>query len=102
MDEQQMMQDRKERAELRAVRTLVGLTQQDLAAKFGVAIGDVSNWENAKKRHFPVPADVLDYVRRVKRFHDDEVARRADKILDSGASEVTLTYWRSQPIYVRF
>ena len=88
-----------ERAFFRATRTQVGLTQQDIAAKYGVPIGFVANWENAKKEKFPVPPDALDYVRRLKAFHDDEVARRMEDLL--GSSRVVLPYYRSQPEYER-
>jgi len=93
------MDDLQKRAYLRATRMQVGLSQQDIAAYFGVDMGMVSNWENAKKAAFPVPDDVLDYIRRIKRIHDEEVVRRLEAIGD--ACSVKLTFWRSQVIYER-
>lgn len=96
------MEDSEKRAYLRATRMQVGLSQQDLAAKFGVDMGLVSCWENAKKTAFPVPDDVLDYVRRVKALHDLEVARRLDEMQDCyDTGEAEFTFWRSQVIYER-
>lgn len=92
------LDDAQRRAYLRAVRMQVGLTQQDMAAKFKVPPKIAGAWENEKNAGYvEVPEDVLDYVTRVKairnRMIDDILADCADV---AEGETVTLTFYRSQ------
>ena len=88
-----------DKATFRAWRTMVGFTQQDLAAKFKVPPKVAANWER-EAAFDEIPDDVFDYVRRVKAIHGRMVAEKLAQFDEVEAGEtVTLTYYRSQSQY---
>ena len=93
------------KANFRAIRERVGLTQKALANALGVTVDTVKKWENTK--YFAPPDDAWDYLLDVLGRHDEAVQAsvgQVDEIIEQTGKpprEVSLTIYRSQAHYDR-
>lgn len=97
------MTDEEKAAWLRGTRTMIGITQQDIAAKFGIPTNMVQTWEACKKPdRFPIPENVLDWVRRMEKRHEDDVVRDMEQYYTAHerGEEIELVWYRSQQQYL--
>nr|AHF24280.1 hypothetical protein [uncultured bacterium Contig1770] len=92
------MEDNK--VEFRARREMVGMSQQMLADKLGVALRSVKRWENPTYPWQP-PEDACDVIDEACEKQAQVVDAAVSKALDSGADEISLTYWRDAAHYAQ-
>lgn len=96
------------KAEFRALREMVGMTQQHMARLLDVEVRSVKRWESSSMPTYHAPQDAWDIL-------DDSIAaqRRAvsfalgkvDEIAESAGHDpatVELTYWTSQEDYATY
>lgn len=93
------------KAEFRAVREMVGMSQQELADALDVQVLSVKRWERPDIDGCEPPDDawdVLDDARKLQRqvvdFGISKVGQMAVD-LKAEAEAVVLTYWRTQDAY---
>lgn len=84
-------------ADLKALRELCGLSQQQLADELGVDKRSVKRWESGTHN---APQDAWDAIDRAMAMRDSAL-EDGYAVIDAPnrANAVTLTYWRSQADY---
>ena len=103
------MNEKRTKAEFRALRELVGMTQAALAAELGVEVRSVKRWEKPLPDGWYQPPndawDVLDEARERQR----EAVASACEVVDAALAatgrmpeEVTLAYWLGEGEYAQF
>lgn len=87
----------KSKADFKATRELLGLTQQDVAYMAGVNLTTVKRWE---RPGFPEPpADVWDFVSDLAEVQAETVDASVSHVMDAGGEDVQVTYYRNQEQY---
>lgn len=86
------------KADFRAMREGLGLTQQDVALALGVKPLTVKRWENPGNEWEP-PAFAWDCLDEMEERRDELVAFAVEKAHGSPAQHVVLTYYRSHTDY---
>lgn len=86
------------KAELRATRERVGLSQAKLAEAAGVQVRAVKRWESPKAPQ-NAPADVWEYLGEMLRVQDAIVDHAVAVVEASPATIVRLPHWASQEDY---
>lgn len=84
------------KADFRALREYLGMTQQDVADEAGVSVRTVKRWESPDGQD--APDDVLSYLMACRTAMDADVALYLDvvhKEADKGAT-VMVPYYRTQ------
>ena len=90
------------KAQFRATRELVGLTQADVAEDLGVAIQSVKRWEREDMKNYSVPETALAYIHEQKDSFIKSVTRLYNSFfesIESGDADIDalpLTYFRDQ------
>lgn len=85
------------KADFKATRELLGLTQQDVAEMACVNVATIKKWE---RPGFPEPpADVWDLIDGLDDMQEETVDAAVDHILSAGGEDVQMTYYRSQDQY---
>lgn len=96
------------KAQFKALRERVGLSQQNIADALGVNIKTAKNWENPKQERYRIPEDAWAYIdaavemqRQQVSYACSVVARQVEAL---GAEPVTvpITYYRDQAMYDEF
>lgn len=86
------------KAEMRALREMVGLSQADLAASLGVSTRSVKRWEHPEWRD--PPGDVMDLLHEARERQLRTVEGALKVVREhSKAAAVQLTCYRSQQQY---
>lgn len=86
------------KAEMRALRELVGLSQGDLAALAGVSVRTVKRWEHPEWSD--PPDDVMDILHAARERQFRAVDGAVEIVREHAqAQAVQLTYYRSQQQY---
>ena len=93
--------DQSSKADFRALREGIGLTQQNVAAMCGVKVNAVKRWERVG---WPEPPeDAWEALEDMADRHDEMVAFGVAKALElsasTGAADVVLTYFHDQQQY---
>lgn len=94
------------RAEFRALRETLGITQQALADELGVQVRSVRRWESSHpKGYYEPPQDAWDVLRRYADQQQRVVAYALEKVEEiadeMGAPDtVEIKYWLSEPDYI--
>ena len=85
-----------DKAEFRAAREMLGLTQQDVADEAGVAIISVKRWERPGGP--TPPEDVSSWLRLCRQAQKDTVDQAVSAVVASvpPGGAVQLTYYRTQ------
>lgn len=96
------------KADFKALRERVGLSQQDVATALGVNIKTAKNWENPKQDRYRIPDDAWAYLDRALDLQRQQVSYAcavvAKQVEALGAEPVTvpITYYRDQAMYDEF
>lgn len=86
------------KAEMRALREVVGVSQADLAATLGVSVRTVKRWEHPEWSE--PPEDVMDLLHEARERQLRTVEGALEVVREhSQAAAVQLTYYRSQQQY---
>ena len=89
------------KADFRAIRETIGLTQGDVAKALGVALRTVKRWEHPDW-HEP-PEDARAWLLEMHERHDAAVDAMVDKAMalvrEHGPEVVSITYYREQSQY---
>lgn len=85
------------KADFRALRELLGLTQQDVADAAGVNVSTAKRWE--KPGYFTPPDDVWAWLEDCERLHGEVVDAAVSAAVARGRGPVQITYYRSQEQY---
>lgn len=100
--------ERRSKADFKALRERVGLSQQDVATALGVNIKTAKNWENPKQDRYRIPADAWSYLDHALDLQKQQVSYAcavvAKQVEAFGAEPVTvpITYYRDQAMYDEF
>lgn len=86
------------KAELRATRERLGVTQAHLAKVMGVEVRSVKRWESPSAPQ-QAPADVWAYLGELLRTQDEAVDTALEVAQASPADMVRMPYWASQADY---
>lgn len=86
------------KAELRATRDRVGLTQAKLAEAVCVQVRSVKRWESPDAPQ-QAPDDVWDYLGQLLQVQDAIVDQTLQTVKESPAETVRMPYWASQEDY---
>lgn len=96
------------KADFKARRERLGLTQQDIADALGINIKTVKNWENPKQPRYRISDAAWRYLDRALDMQAQQVAyacsvveKRIDE-LGRHPAAVSITYYRDQATYDRF
>lgn len=85
------------KADFRAMREALGLTQLDVADACGVRALTVKRWE---RPGFPEPPeDAVEWLEGMADLHDEMVGQMVGLALASPADEIRITYFRDQAQY---
>lgn len=92
-----------EKADFRATREALGLSQLDFSEALGVRLDSVKRWENPKYPQEP-PQDAWDMLFEAHNLHQQVVSFAVDKAVElasgvPGGRPVELPYWRDQAEY---
>lgn len=100
--------DTRGKADFKALRERVGLSQQDVASALDVNIKTVKNWENPKQERYLIPVDAWDYLEDAAELQRKQVSYAcaviAQQVEAFGMEPVTvpITYYRDQKMYDEF
>lgn len=86
-----------EKADFRARREMLGLTQQDVADEADVNVSTVKRWE--KPGYFGAPDDVWAWLEDCERAQAEVVDIAVSAAVAHGPGPVQITYYRSQEQY---
>lgn len=100
------------KADFKALRERVGLSQQNIADPLGVNIKTAKNWENPNQERYRIPEDAWAYIdtavemqRRQVSYACSVVARQVESFgCDPATVPITvpITYYRDQAMYDEF
>ena len=96
------------KADFKALRERVGLSQQDVASALDVNIKTVKNWENPKQERYLIPVDAWDYLEDAAELQRQQVSYAcavvAQQVESFGMEPVTvpITDYRDQKMYDEF
>lgn len=96
------------KADFKAQRERLGLSQQDVADALGINIKTVKNWENPRQTRYRISDAAWEYLDRAADVQAQQVAYACsvvEKRIDELGREpavVTITYYRDQATYDRF
>ena len=86
------------KADFRAIRETIGLTQGDVAKALGVALRTVKRWEHPDRQE--PPEDAWEWLLGMLERHDAAVDAMVDKAMalvrEHGPEVVSITYYRDQ------
>ena len=89
------------KADFRAIRETIGLTQGDVAKALGVALRTVKRWEHPDWQE--PPEDAWAWLLDMHDRHDAAVDAMVDKVMalvsEHGPEVVSITYYREQSQY---
>ena len=86
------------KAEFRAIREMVGMTQATLAGALGVQERSVRRWESEEAPQMP-PQDAWELLWAAEERQEQVIDYALRKLDESGAQAVRLPYWASQRDY---
>lgn len=93
--------NQRSKADFRALREGIGLTQQNIADVFGISVRTVKRWEHPDWGE--IPEDVWEYLEGMADLHDrmveDMRAAMVKKYQETGVDSLTITYFRDQQQY---
>lgn len=96
------------KADFKAQRERLGLTQQDIADALDVNVKTVKNWENPRQTRYRISNAAWEYLDRAHDMQAQQVAyacsvveKRIDELGREPAA-VSITYYRDQATYDRF
>lgn len=96
------------KADFKAQRERLGLSQQDVADALGINIKTVKNWENPKQPRYRVSDAAWEYLDRALDMQAQQVAY-ARSVVEKRIAElgrepamISITYYRDQATYDRF
>lgn len=93
------------KAEFRALREMVGLTQEEMAETMSVQPRAVRRWGSEKAPEYRPPADAWRLLDHYRRLQDEVILAATDKVVaiadEMGGypEEIVLPYWSSQADY---
>lgn len=96
------------KADFKAKRERLGLTQQDIADALGINIKTVKNWENPRQTRYRISDVAWEYLDRVIDAQAQQVAYACSVVekrieeLGRKPAVVAITYYRDQATYDRF
>ena len=85
------------KADFKARRESLGLTQRDVAEASGVNVSTVKRWE--KPDYFDPPEDVWEWIEFIERAQKEVVDAGVSAALAQGAESAQMTYYRNQEQY---
>lgn len=85
------------KADFKARREMLGLTQQDVADAAGVSVTTVKKWERPGQTE--PPGDVWDWIEGCEGLQAEVVELAVSSALAYGQGAVQMTYYRSQEQY---
>ena len=89
------------KADFRAIRETIGLTQGDVAKALGVALRTVKRWEHPDRQE--PPEDAGAWLLDMQERHDAAVDAMVDEAMalvrEHGLEVVSITYYRDQSQY---
>lgn len=92
------------KAEFRAIREMIGLTQAALASELGVEVRSVKRWESPEAPQTP-PEDAWGVLDAAKAHQDEIIAFALEKVAEledkmgEPARKVSIPYWASAEDY---
>lgn len=93
--------DQHSKADFRAMREGIGLTQQNVADHFGINTRTVKRWEHPDWGE--IPEDAWEYLEDMAERHDKMVEDMSAAMVacsrESGVTSLTITYYRDQQQY---
>lgn len=96
------------KADFKAQRERLGLSQQDVADALDVNIKTVKNWENPKQPRYRISDAAWEYLDRALDMQEQQVAY-ARSVVEKRIAElgreptaISITYYRDQATYDRF
>lgn len=96
------------KADFRARREMLGLTQQDVADALNANVKTIKNWENPRQTRYRISEAAWKYLDRAADIQSQQVAY-ARSLVESHAGEfgetpmvVPITYYRDQSTYDRY
>lgn len=96
------------KADFKAQRERLGLTQQDIADALDVNVKTVKNWENPRQTRYRISDAAWEYLDRAADVQAQQVAYArsvVEKRIDELGREpavISITYYRDQATYDRF
>lgn len=93
------------KAQFKALREIVGLSQGNVADALSVNIKTVKSWENPARETYTVPEYAWDYLKKVRESQKNQVSYSlgviAQQVENFGVEPVLvpITYYRDQAMY---